>query len=291
MLDLIAEHPDRTPYLQLATIGIEDRGPKEDPLPYTVLVLPVEVDAADAFTLAVEAGDPGDAAVVAVEVRLGYSQIVRRTVPAGQPLPTFRIAAPGHGRADIQLTERGRLSIRVGYGDDEADALARPAAREDVLFRVVDGTAEVLLPTAKLRIGHGRPDLAVASAGDADRPPRRSPAGAAGSLTSSRPRSRSATSSATASQASVGRSTGRARARAAGAATTSTSRPRGTTPATRVSTAAATRHLDVATSAADPPPPRGRQRGVGSGPARRGSGEASAGATSRSGLGRTGPRR
>jgi hypothetical protein len=150
MLDLIAEHPDRTPYLQLATIGIEDRGPKEDPLPFTVRVLPVEVDAADAFTLAVEAGDPGDAAVVAVEVRLGYSQIVRRTVPAGQPLPTFRVAAPGHGPADIQLTERGQLSIRVGYGDDEADALERPTAREDVLFRVVDGTAEVLFPTAKL---------------------------------------------------------------------------------------------------------------------------------------------
>lgn len=149
MLDLIAEQPGRTAYVQQASAPQEDLGPKEDPAPFEVTLTPVEVRRARAFTLGLTAGDPGDAGLVAVEVRVG-EQVIRASVPAGASLPRFRLAPMGASPADLGLPERGTLSVTVGYGDTEAGALREPRAGQEVQFRVVDGMVEVLLPTTKL---------------------------------------------------------------------------------------------------------------------------------------------
>lgn len=147
VLDLIAEHPDRRAYVQRATIAVQEQGAREDPPEYDVGLVPAQVRRGSAMTLDVTAGEAGDAGRVAVEVQVG-NQVLRRSALVGQPLPSFRLAPTGS--PDLVLPERGTLAIQLGYGDTEEDALRRPHARQEVLFRVVDGTVEFLLPAAKL---------------------------------------------------------------------------------------------------------------------------------------------
>ena len=150
VLDLIAEQPDRTPYLQRATIPVEEQGAREDPPDYDVELVPLEVRRAPAFALDVTTGPADGDEQAAVEIWVEGGQSVRRTVRAGGGLPSIRLAPVGSPGADLELPERGTLVIQVGYGDTVEEARRRPTSREVVQFRVVDGDVEVLLPTAKL---------------------------------------------------------------------------------------------------------------------------------------------
>ncbi|MEO6318840.1 MAG: hypothetical protein ABIP36_08655 [Acidimicrobiales bacterium] len=150
VLDLIAEQPDRTPYLQRATVPVEEQGAREDPPDYDVELIPLEVRRAPAFALDVTTGAAYGDDVVVVEIRVEGGAALHRTVPRGGFLPAVRLGPPGSTSADLELPERGSLVIEVGYGGTEAEAKRRPTSREEVHFRVVDGAVEVLLPTAKL---------------------------------------------------------------------------------------------------------------------------------------------
>lgn len=155
MLELIAEQPDRTPYLQQTTVPVEDLGARERPVDFDVVLFPVEVRRAPGFTLGLAPGSTTDDDLAVVQLQLG-DQVLRRIVPAGGPFPSFRLAPAGSTGADVLLPETGTLTIEIGYGDSEAEALRSPVAREKVHFRVVDGTVEVLLPTvkqARIRVG------------------------------------------------------------------------------------------------------------------------------------------
>ena len=147
MLDLIAEQPERTPYLQLATAPQEDLGPKEDPVDFDVVLLPVTVQRGAALELQVGAGDRPGEAVATVEVEVA-GQSVRRSGPAGAELAPITIGPPG-GSADLALPPRGLLRITLGYGATEAEALGSPTAQQRMVFRLVDGTVEALLPTSR----------------------------------------------------------------------------------------------------------------------------------------------
>ncbi len=144
MLDLIAEEPARQPYLQWATAPQEDLGPKEKPVSFDVVLEPVTVTRGVTLSLQVTAGDPHGEAVVAVEVRVA-GQSIRRSVPAGRPLPPLTIGPPGSG-SDLILTPRGVLVITLGYGASEEAALASPRAQHRMVFRQVDSEVEVLVP-------------------------------------------------------------------------------------------------------------------------------------------------
>lgn len=142
MLDLIAEHPDRTPYLQLATEPQEDLGPKEAPVDFDVLLQPVEVRRGRLLSLDVATGAVPGRATVEAEVD---GRGVRRTGAAGGAVESISVGPAGSG-ADLELPDRGILRITQGYGDDPSASLASPAAQVRLVFRVVDGEVEVLLP-------------------------------------------------------------------------------------------------------------------------------------------------
>lgn len=150
MLDLIAEMPDRTPYLQQGSVPAPEVGPREDPLDLDVTLTPVEVRRAPALDLAVTAAAPRDAArMVLVLEAEGVREVRSADARDGAFAPTFRVAAPGGG--GNELAARGHLSITVGYGADDADALAHPEARHEVEVRIVDGVIEAFVPSAAFR--------------------------------------------------------------------------------------------------------------------------------------------
>jgi hypothetical protein len=147
MLDLIAEQPERTPYLQLATSPVQDLGPKEDPVDFDVVLLPVTVERGSTLQLQVAAGDRRGEAIASVTVGVA-KRSVRRSAPVGTELAPITIGPPG-GSADLTLPSRGLLRITLGYGATEADALRSPVAQQRMVFRLVDETVEALLPTSR----------------------------------------------------------------------------------------------------------------------------------------------
>ncbi len=147
MLDLIAEQPDRTPFMQVATAAQEDLGPKEDPEDFDVVLLPVEVRRGPLLELAVTAEDPEHHAVTTIELEAA-GRSIRRSVPDGTPLPPITIGPPGSA-ADLPLPDRGVLRITLGHGDTEADALRSPTAQHRMVFRAAGADLEVLLPPAR----------------------------------------------------------------------------------------------------------------------------------------------
>lgn len=150
MLDLIAEMPDRTPYLQQGSVSAPEVGPREDPYDLDVTLIPVEVRRAPALDLAVTASAPPDAARIVVVLEAdGVREVRSADGRDGTFAPRFRVTAPGGG--GNELAARGHLSITVGYGVDDADALAHPEARHEVEFRVVEGDIEALVPSAAFR--------------------------------------------------------------------------------------------------------------------------------------------
>ena len=144
MLDLIADEPNRRPYLQWASASQEDLGPKEKPVSFDVVLEPVTVARGATLNLQVTAGDPHGESVVAIEVRVD-GQSIRRHAPAGTPLPPLTIGPPG-GTADLILPPRGVLVITLGYGATEEAALTAPRAQHRMVFRRVGSEVEVLVP-------------------------------------------------------------------------------------------------------------------------------------------------
>ena len=68
MLDLIAEQPERTPYLQQGSIPSPELGPREDPYDLDVSLAPIEVEQAEALELDIAVTPPPGTEVVEVEV-------------------------------------------------------------------------------------------------------------------------------------------------------------------------------------------------------------------------------
>lgn len=147
MLDLLAEQPERTAYLQLATSPQEDLGPKEDPVDFEVVLVPVTVERGATLELQVAAAPRRGEAVASVTVAVA-GRSIQRSAPVGDALAPITIGPPG-GSADIALPPRGLLRITLGYGATEADALRSPVAQQRMVFRLVDDTVEALLPTSR----------------------------------------------------------------------------------------------------------------------------------------------
>jgi hypothetical protein len=152
MLDLIAEQPDRTPYLQQGTIAAPDTGPREDPADLDVTITPVDVRSGRTLTLTATIDAPTDASFVHVDVSTGtasHSRTLR--VERSGPAPTVRLtlAAPG-AIGDLSTDGRGKISVTLGWGATEAAAAAE-RVREEIVYRVAADRLEVLLPSAKLR--------------------------------------------------------------------------------------------------------------------------------------------
>ena len=152
MLDLIAEQPDRTPYLQQGTIAAPDTGPREDPTELDVSITPVEVRSGRTLTLTATIDPPADASFVHLDVSTGAARNSQTlAVERGTPSTTVRLtlAAPG-ASGDLSTDGRGKVSVTLGWGATESAAAAE-RVREEIVYRVEADRLEALLPSAKLR--------------------------------------------------------------------------------------------------------------------------------------------
>lgn len=152
MLDLIAEQPDRKPYLQQGTVAAPDTGPREDPADLDVTITPVDVRSGRTLTLTAAINPPGGASVVHVDVSTGiasHSQTIGVEQGSGPATLRLTLAAPG-AIGDLATDGRGKVSVTVGWGATDV-AAARQLVREEIVYRVAGGKLEVLLPSAKMR--------------------------------------------------------------------------------------------------------------------------------------------
>jgi hypothetical protein len=151
MLDLIASMPDRTPYLQRASLPAQETGPREDPYPLEVSLTPVDVRRGATLTLTVALDPAPDAAVASIRVQAGELDTTRTIATgAGSVEDRFELTAAGDGPTG-SLAERGAIRVTVGYGATEAEAARSPRLLQEIQYRVVDGTIEALLPLTQLR--------------------------------------------------------------------------------------------------------------------------------------------
>jgi hypothetical protein len=151
MLDLIAELPDRTPYLQQATIAAQELGPREDPYDVAVSLTPIEVARGTALDVRVEVAAT-DASHVAITVEGGATPRTDRLRGGAGQTVTLHLTSTAAGGDTIALAGAGALVVTAGYGETAAEAASEPAVRQLIYFRVVDGEIEVLLPTAAQRL-------------------------------------------------------------------------------------------------------------------------------------------
>ncbi|MGQ0830309.1 MAG: hypothetical protein ACT4OV_01390 [Microthrixaceae bacterium] len=140
MLDLIAEQPDRTPYVQQADIGAQDVGPRERPVRPEVRVVRATVVRGAALTLTVTVG-PRAARDGRVRITTGRESVERRIDLASGASVTLTTALRSAGSGPgLLVGERGAISVATGAAGRER--------RVDLVYRVVDDTIEVLLPSA-----------------------------------------------------------------------------------------------------------------------------------------------
>lgn len=151
MLDLIAEMPDRTPYLQQATVPSQELGPREDPYDVAVTLTPIEVARGAALDLQVQvAATDASAVVVTVEGGVTTPTVTR---PGGPDRSlTLHLTSTATGDDAVVLAGEGTLVVTAGYGDTPAAATTTPTVRRLIQYRVVDGEIELLLPTAAQRL-------------------------------------------------------------------------------------------------------------------------------------------
>jgi hypothetical protein len=144
VLDLIAEQPERRPYLQVASVPNPEVGPREDPQDLHVGLHPVTVVRGPGLDLVVEVPAVEPTGVTTVELQVGGRQEIVVVDPARRLPIRFSI-----GTGDLE--EHGTAAVILGHGEDEADARRHPVARHEVLLRRTGATLEGLTPTSTYR--------------------------------------------------------------------------------------------------------------------------------------------
>jgi hypothetical protein len=144
LLDVIAEHPDRTPYLQRADLSSIDLLPSEHPTTPRVTLTRLEVlDGPVHLVGRVEPVDGKAATAVWIEV------------DGRVALPVEHLSGPQEidfDLADLAMT-RGlhTVEVRLGAGGDRGQAATSPIVRRTFYVRAGDGTFEVLAPGTAAR--------------------------------------------------------------------------------------------------------------------------------------------
>jgi hypothetical protein len=141
-LELIAKHPDRTPYLQTTSIPPLLGTPTDDPPTPEVTAQRLHVLDTDSPTLHVRVTNPTASPVVVVSLQVG-DQVESRTVATDSTKgATYDLE---FAVADLPAT-LGDLTVTAGYGRTPADA-AKPVRRQVIPFRGTGATSQLLLPS------------------------------------------------------------------------------------------------------------------------------------------------
>jgi hypothetical protein len=158
VFDLIARHPDRTPYMEITSdIGFDDAIHHHDASPPTIAVLPITVRSGPALTFTVKVHNPTGAPSVVASIQAG-SRVYQRVLtpdPSGDgTYSTQWTVVPASAAADapagaVLLTGRGTISILAGLGNDPSSAASLPQQRENFMYRVHNGEVQVLNPSRR----------------------------------------------------------------------------------------------------------------------------------------------
>ena len=157
-LDLMAAHPDRTPYLESTSDpGFDDPVAYHDaPVP-RVWLTQLQVLHGNAVTLRVRVTNPRDEPAVVVYLRIGR-HVEQRTLAvdahAGSTFETQWTLSPGGtpevgaGGAVPLIKRRGAITIGMGTGATPGDALAGDQVQQLFFYRLDAGTGviDVLYP-------------------------------------------------------------------------------------------------------------------------------------------------
>ncbi|MFZ6002485.1 MAG: hypothetical protein ACOYXM_01000 [Actinomycetota bacterium] len=148
MLDLIADMPNRQPFLQQGSVAAQDIGPRESPPALDVSLRSIEVRRAPNLTLSIRvSGLPTTSQsrlVLTSGAETHVLDLARRDGVVEVDLVKLE-------RSDgLLVADRGTITITLEAGDLRA--------RLDLVYRVVDSEMEVLLPAASYRfvaVEHG----------------------------------------------------------------------------------------------------------------------------------------
>ncbi len=143
--DTIAAHPDRTPYLQVASAHPDELAPKEDPVPLSVHIEPIEVVTASRISLSGTFRPIDGAPVVRPYVYVGGRvRWARSTAATAHDDGTWTMSWT-FGPDDLPP---GRSLLRVGFGAgaDASGARAAPIIRWEIPVDVRAGQVTALVP-------------------------------------------------------------------------------------------------------------------------------------------------
>jgi hypothetical protein len=158
-LRLIAEHPDRVPYLQETSVPPVLNEPNRDPVTPVVTLQRLRVLDAPAVTLRARITNTTDSPVVVASLQIG-DHVEHRTVATDSRKGAtydleWRVQAPGVTPAASSTSlpgGAGELSLGVGFGA-RTDAASQATFRQAVAYRASSGTAEYLLPSQGAYLG------------------------------------------------------------------------------------------------------------------------------------------
>jgi hypothetical protein len=137
MLDLIAERPERTPYLQEASVAAPELGPREDPHDLAVTLTPIEVERGEALVLSIAVSPLPGVDSIDVVVDTGVERRETTIDAADVSLP-IRVVVGGGGHGSLIAGERGEITVTARY-DTGGDAAPPPPVRRVTPYRL-DGT-------------------------------------------------------------------------------------------------------------------------------------------------------
>lgn len=144
LLDLVQEHPDRTPYLQRADLSVVDLLPSENPRTPRVQLTPMEVLRGDVHLVGTVSPVEG-AEATAWWVEVDGSVLV-------DPSPVTSRTSVDLDLGDVDLPEGlHTLELRLGSGIDAGDAARSPLRRRTFYVRISDGEVELLAPGTAAR--------------------------------------------------------------------------------------------------------------------------------------------
>jgi hypothetical protein len=153
-LDLIAAHPDRTPYLQMISVPPDYLLPNGNPRTPKIWLNRMQVVHASVLTLRARITNPRHRRTIVVSLKMGDHTEFRTITTAGTNGGVydteFRLAVPGTapGADTAALVGRlGTLQIGVGYGSTPSVARRNQIVREFFPYRVTGTSFEVLLPS------------------------------------------------------------------------------------------------------------------------------------------------
>jgi hypothetical protein len=165
--DVIAAHPDRTPYMEITSnTALDDAIHQPDAVPPHIFVEPIVVHTGGVVTFTVKVTNPQGAQSVVASIQAGNrsEQRVLTPDPSGDgTYSTEWTVVPESSGANaptgsLPVSGRGTIAVVAGLGGDPSAAGSLPQQREKFTYRVRDGQVQVLSPSRKtvIQVEDGR---------------------------------------------------------------------------------------------------------------------------------------